>query len=209
MRVSIRKITVATGSALLAAASLAPASALAAPGSISDVPLFLTSPVEPNILFLVDDSGSMDWGLMTEENDGIMSLRCPYYYAQPAADNDYYWVVPTEEALAARGFAPPYSGVWRAQNSDYNRLYYNPRITYVPWPGENGIGALYTNANPTAAPLDPYNPAAGTVDLTTRTTFRTDYCAGGLGSFGLPSAALLVEGLPLGLQLGLCLIESF
>ena len=72
MRVSIRKITIAAGSALLGAVSLAPATALAAPGAISDVPLFLTSPVEPNILFLVDDSGSMDWGLMTDEDSGAL-----------------------------------------------------------------------------------------------------------------------------------------
>ncbi|MBT8082379.1 MAG: hypothetical protein KJP08_00315 [Gammaproteobacteria bacterium] len=179
------KISITACSALLGAIGLAPTAALAEPGTISEVPLFLTNPVEPNILFLVDDSGSMDWGLMTEQADGIMRIGCTYYYAQPAADNDYYWTVPTEEALASRGVRAPYGGVWRAQNSDYNRLYYNPRITYVPWPGENRNGALYTNANPTAAPLDPYNPGAGTVNLTRRTTYRTNYCPSSRWSFDI------------------------
>lgn len=160
---------------------------MSAPGTLADVPLFLTNPVEPNILFMVDDSGSMDWGLMTEEDDGIMNLGCGYFYAQPAADNDYFWVVPTEAGLKSQGIAAPYGGVWRARNANYNRLYYDPRITYTPWPGDDGNNLLYDNANPAAAPLDPYVPAAGSADLTTRTTFSTDYCAGGLGSFNQPN----------------------
>ncbi|MDH3619807.1 MAG: PilC/PilY family type IV pilus protein [Gammaproteobacteria bacterium] len=185
MRASIRKISITAGSALLGALSIAPATALAAPGTLSDVPLFLTNPVEPNILFMVDDSGSMDWGLMTEEDDGIMFFSCAYYYAQPAADNSYTWVVPTEAGLAAQGIAAPYGGVWRARNANYNRLYYDPTITYTPWPGDDGGNALLGNANPKAVPLDPYVPSAGTVDVTARTTFSTDYCAGALGSFNI------------------------
>lgn len=183
MQNSFRKLRITAGSALLGALGLAPASAVAAPGTLADAPLFLTNPVEPNILFMVDDSGSMDWGLMTEEDDGIMLLGCAYYYAQPAADNDYYWTVPTEEGLAARGIAAPYGGVWRAQNSSYNRLYYDPTITYTPWPGDDNSDSLYVGVNPAAAPLDPYATGGNTLDLTTRTSFSTDYCAGGLGSF--------------------------
>lgn len=166
---------------LLGVVGMAPA--LAEPGDIADVPLFLTNPVEPNILFLVDDSGSMDWGLMTEESDGIMSLGCAYYYSQPAADNDYYWTVATPESLALQGVAAPYGGTWRAWNSDYNRLYYNPALTYTPWPGNNSNDALHGNASPSAAPLNAYAAGSGTADLTTRTSYSTDYCAGGLGSF--------------------------
>ena len=77
--------------------SLLPLTSHASPGTLSDSPLFLTNPVEPNILFIVDDSGSMDWGLMTTESNGIMTLGCGYYYVQPAPDNESYWVVPTED----------------------------------------------------------------------------------------------------------------
>ena len=185
MRASIRKFSITAGSALLGALSIAPTTVLAAPGTLADVPLFLTNPVEPNVFFLVDDSGSMDWGLMSEEADGIMYFGCAYYYAQPAADNSYTWVVPTEAGLAAQGVAAPYGGVWRARSSAYNRLYYDPTITYTPWPGDDGSNVLLGDANPKAVPLDPYVPSAGTVDVTARTTFSTDYCAGGLGSFNI------------------------
>ena len=157
--------------------------AYAAPGALADSPLFLTNAVEPNILFLVDDSGSMDWGLMTEEDSGIVWLGCPYYYTHATDDNDDFWVVPTEEGLQAQGVAAPYGGVWRARSRYYNKAYYDPRVTYVPWPGENSAGALYGDADPAAAPIDPFLPASGTVNLTAPSSFDTDYCAGTLGQF--------------------------
>ncbi len=162
---------------------LGPIAAQAGPGTLSDSPLFLTNPVEPNILFMVDDSGSMDWGLMTAEDSGLMNLGCLYYYTQPAPDNDYKFIVPTEASLQAQGIAAPYGGVWRAWNSDYNRLYYDPKVTYTPWPGNNSLGAQYTNSNPAAALVDPYVPSTGATNLVATTTYDTDYCAGGLGSF--------------------------
>ncbi len=162
---------------------LSPLAAQAAPGTLSDSPLFLSNSVEPNILFMIDDSGSMDWGLMTVENSGIMTLGCEYYYAQPAPDNDFFWTVATEQALQAMGIAAPYGGVWRAWSSDYNRLYYDPSITYTPWPGEDINGNLYTDANPAAAPYNPYTPTAGSQNMTATTSYSTDYCAGGGGSF--------------------------
>ncbi len=171
--------------AALAVATLliAPSENSAAPGVLADSPLFLTSAVEPNILFLIDDSGSMDWGLMTEEDDGLIWLGCRYEYAQPAADNEDNWVVPTEEGLDAQGIAAPYGGVWRAWNRDYNRAYYDPGTRYLPWSGEDSTGVPYGNVSPTAAPLDPYVPGTGTVDLTAEVTYSTDYCQGGLASF--------------------------
>ncbi len=169
--------------AVLSFALLSPTTVPAAPGTLSDAPLFLSNSVEPNILFMLDDSGSMDWGLMTEENGGVMRLGCTYYYSQPAPDNDYYWTVAPEEELKKRRIAAPYGGVWRAWNKDYNRLYYDPGVTYTPWPGEDSNNALYQNANPLAALYDPYKPASGSVNLTRTTSYRTDYCAGRLRTF--------------------------
>ena len=161
---------------------LGPVTLNAAPGTLSDSPMFLTNPVEPNILFLVDDSWSMDWGLMTDEDSGIINLGCPYYYTHPSSDNNEFWVVPTEASLLAAGAVAPYGGVWRAWNSSYNRVYYDPTVTYVPWPGENSGGTPFTNVNPVAAPLDPQNSGGATINLTASTTYGTDYCSGGLGS---------------------------
>ena len=161
---------------------LGPVSLNAAPGTLSDSPMFLTNPVEPNILFLVDDSWSMDWGLMTDEDSGIINLGCPYYYTHPSSDNNEFWVVPTEATLRAAGVAAPYSGVWRAWNSNYNRIYYDPSITYVPWPGQNSGGVPFGNVNPLAAPLDPQISGGATTNLTASSTYLSDYCLGGLAS---------------------------
>ena len=160
-----------------------PATTLAAPGTLADAPLFLSNSVEPNILFTLDDSGSMDWGLMTPENSGIMTVGCGYYYAHPAPDNNDFWVLATEAGLAAQGVAAPYGGVWRAWNKDYNKVYYDPRLTYRPWPGEDANNNVFADANPAAAPYNPFAPADGTLDLTSTTTYDTDYCPDGLGTF--------------------------
>ena len=162
---------------------IGPVSSVAAPGTLSDSPMFLTNPVEPNILFMVDDSRSMDWGVMTNEDSGIIFLACDYYYVHLAADNNYFWVVPSEAGLIAQGVAAPYSGVWRGWNSHYNKVYYDPTTSYMPWPGENASGNLYSNSNPLAAPIDPYVTGGDTVNLTEVTTYDTDYCPAGLGRF--------------------------
>ena len=166
----------AVSTALLTFAYLNPVTVMAAPGTLADSPLFLSNSVEPNILFMVDDSGSMDWGMMTAENNGIMHVGCDYRYAQPAPDHSGDRVPPTEKALSDAGVAAPYGGVWRAWNKDYNRLYYDPSVTYVPWPGENGNNVPYANVNPVAAVYNPYNPSEGTRNLTTTVTYDTDYC---------------------------------
>jgi len=183
MKTQTTPFKAAASAALLTFMLLSPVMAPAAPGTLADTPLFLSNSVEPNILFMLDDSGSMDWGLMTPENNGIMDLGCPYYYAQPAPDNEDFWVVPTEKALEDLAVPAPYSGVWRAWSKDYNRLYYDPRITYTPWPGVDSGGVPYADANPAAALLDPFVPGAGSVNLTVTRTYDTDYCARGLGTF--------------------------
>jgi len=172
----------AASAALLTCMLLAPVTVPAAPGTLADTPLFLSNSVEPNVLFLLDDSGSMSWGMMTKEDRGIMTLSCPYYFAQPdpAFPVGEHWVLPTEAALQDAAIAAPYGGVWRAWNKDYNRIYYDPSVTYVPWPGENGSGVPYANANPSAALYNPHAPADGSLNLTVDTSYDTDYCPGGL-----------------------------
>ncbi|MCC6207190.1 MAG: hypothetical protein IT488_03425, partial [Gammaproteobacteria bacterium] len=155
--------------------------AMAAPGTISQVPLYVGPSVEPNVVFLADDSGSMDWALMTPESDGIMYLGGnDYYYSQPEAGPstlDWYWVTPAEEyMLDVKGVAAPANGVWRAWNHNYNTIYYNPEVTYLPWAGLNSSGNAYGNASPTAARVNPYSSTSSTVDLTkTNTSYASDY----------------------------------
>ena len=66
-----------------------------------------------------------------------------------------------------------YEGVWRARNSEFNELYYDPDQTYEPWVyGLDASGNEFTEANPTAARLDPYDPT-NVVDLTALQAYST------------------------------------
>ncbi len=155
----------------------------AEPGPIADSPLFLGTNVQPNVFMMLDDSGSMDWGLMTPESDGIVWLGgLPYWYAQPAPDNANFFVVASEEAVNAL-LAPATDtlGVWRTWYAGYNHVYYNPAINYTPAKGEDNAGNAFGDSTPTAARYNPYDAAVGTLDLTATTSYSTDYP--GLGGF--------------------------
>ncbi len=67
-----------TASALLAGWS---ANTIGAPGTITQSPLYLSSGVQPNIFFMADDSGSMDWEVLTRANEGT------FYSNQPDGTN--------------------------------------------------------------------------------------------------------------------------
>jgi len=166
-----------------------PGLAIAAQLSLSSVPLFVATSAKPNIVFLTDDSGSMDWALVTSESDGLMTIspcnrEYRYTHNDPGAsgsapainDDGVTRVIPTELALIAAGYSPNLGGVWRARNSDYNKLYYNPNVRYTPWEGVDSTGAAYSNMPYTAARYDPYYPSNGTVDLTATDSFTTRYC---------------------------------
>ncbi len=157
----------------------------AAPGTLSDSPLFLSTSVEPNIFWTVDDSGSMDWEVLSSTGiSGRPLLRSTYsnFYILPSANNDYdeYWItnynyypytIPSEASEA---------GTWKARNSTFNALYYNPEITYEAWSGSDAVGSpMYSNANAAAALVDPTNASAGTLNLTADFTYKNWSFSGG------------------------------
>ncbi|MCP3857845.1 MAG: hypothetical protein GY698_24495, partial [Actinomycetia bacterium] len=74
----------------------------------------------PNVMFVLDDSGSMDWSIMTEESDGLFDGE---YYVWAVGDNSYNRVLSASERKE-----------WRSQYASYNKMYYNPSTDYVPWP---------------------------------------------------------------------------
>jgi type IV pilus assembly protein PilY1 len=79
-----------------------------------------------NIMFVLDDSGSMDWEFLTSENDGLFKAGYTYYryvFDNPG-DNLYSNILP-------RG---GYRMRWYSQCSDYNKMYYDPSVDYEPWP---------------------------------------------------------------------------
>jgi len=107
---------------------------------ISDIPLnALIKSAPANIMFVLDDSGSMDWEFITPENDGIFegNERKYYYYVfDNPGDNLPYG---SDKIL---GYSDSTERLkWKSQWSGYNNMYYDPTTTYDPWP-------TLTNADP-------------------------------------------------------------
>jgi len=181
----VRKLGIVVATALLIAV---PVTSPATPLDLSSAPLFLSGTVQPNIFFLADDSGSMDWNTMTSESDGQMKLTggdtsTTYSYIFPQADNNYAWndtngrILPSEAAVNTMSPTPTNShGVWRGRYSGYNTLYYNPDVTYLPWAGVDAAGVAFANATPTAARLNPYVTTGGAnvVNLTAVMSWTAD-----------------------------------
>ncbi len=94
---------------------------------LADVPLETLRQSPPGIvMFLIDDSGSMDWNFMVPEPDGVFE---GYEYIFPNAGDDVYTSGQYSTVLSG-----PAKMKWKSQWAGYNRLYYNPESTYDPWP---------------------------------------------------------------------------
>ncbi len=116
-----------------------------APTGISQLPLFLTSQSSPNIMFLLDDSGSTHWELMPDQAIHRGVANGDIFYTFPRANgiyggSDYANNVATVDAVAFNA---------RARSPQQNSIYYNPGTTYEPW--IKADGSKYTNANPECA----------------------------------------------------------
>lgn len=89
---------------------------------ISNVPLDAQTKAAPaNIMFVLDDSGSMDWEMMTVESDGLFS-GVRYVFDNPG-DNLYSGILNSTQRL-----------MWKSQWFRHNKMYYNPAVDYAPWP---------------------------------------------------------------------------
>lgn len=158
--------------------------------NIANNALEISTGVAPNVLIVADDSLSMDLGIMTAEDglamhlpDTSSDLANRYYYTHPdpdasgsapalnaAIDGSNTRIMPTPEYLASKGLSDD-GGAWRAWNSDYNKIYYNPNVEYTPWKGQDTAGTTYTDMSAAAALYDPFEPSHGSLDLTATTTY--------------------------------------
>ena len=89
-------------------------------------------------MFVIDDSGSMDWEFMTSEDAGTFESEYFNFAMSDNAYSDSYVVSGDKKRL------------WKARWSEYNKMYYNPTSTYTPWPGQ-------ADASPTAPRSNPMN----------------------------------------------------
>ena len=80
------------------------------------------------LMFVLDDSASMDGEFLTPEPGGRM-LAAEYVFADDAYE-------PANDHTFGAGFAleADLRRAWQARWCGYNRLYYDPFRTYEPWP---------------------------------------------------------------------------
>ena len=119
----------------------AAASTQAAVTDIATAPLITSSPqeVKPNLLFILDDSGSMQWTYMPDQARN--------FDVQNGTD-----------LAAGTGVA-----LYGYRSYQCNGVYYNPSITYSP--PVTSTGTSYANSSFTAAWTNGFDQAAGTVNL--------------------------------------------
>ncbi|MDH3599957.1 MAG: PilC/PilY family type IV pilus protein, partial [Candidatus Tectomicrobia bacterium] len=175
---------------------------LAAPLNLSNVPIFLESSVEPNILFIADDSGSMDWEILTkdstnfaiftgsqidgsnppsagpvkhrdQDDDGVDDCD----FSDGTKDTGYLYVADFDENNYDndeddRRCNTADDEAWRMRTHTFNPMYFNPNTTYKPWPGVDAAGNPFQNMPITAAKANPYEPTSETIDLTRHNSGR-------------------------------------
>lgn len=125
--------------ALCAALAGASAAAPAAPTDIATLPLIVAAPqvAKPNLMFILDNSGSMQWSYMPDEARLFDSV----------------------------GNSTTGTPIYGYRAAQCNGIYYNPATRYPP--PVNASGTSYPNASFTAAWINGFDTADGTVNLST------------------------------------------
>jgi len=129
---------------------------------LSNGPLFLGGNISPNVMFTLDDSGSMQFEIMPEE----------LIPKNPSRGDDIYFLFPRATGVYGGSdydnnvvdFDPLSKYAASLRSSYVNKIYYDPTVRYLPW--SNADGTLMSNASSTCAPHNPANTAAGCRDLT-------------------------------------------
>lgn len=96
---------------------------------IPDDPLTTSARVAPNIMFILDDSGSMAWRNMN--NRDVSEIKGNNFSSSPDRDGISNG---TSYTIQSSSNAAMYM-----QSYATNSLYYNPSVTYQPWMQANGV----------------------------------------------------------------------
>lgn len=92
---------------------------------IADIPLVATSEAAPaNIMYIIDDSGSMDWEVM------VPGTNQGQYCAQGTPSS----CTALRTSIFHSMLNQQYRLQWKSQWYGYNQMFYNPSVDYLPWP---------------------------------------------------------------------------
>ncbi len=116
--------------------------------TIADSPL--TTEIDsapPLVMFLLDDSGSMDFDIMYDSDSG------QFEYGNNGASSAYIQSDGSNIGLSV--YADDVRHYWVTQSSAYNKVYYDPDVTYDPWPESDDDTILSGDASPDKAYAHP------------------------------------------------------
>jgi type IV pilus assembly protein PilY1 len=161
------------------------ANAVNATTRIAELPLKASVLAKPNVIFGMDDSGSMDWEVLLDTESGLLywdgvrswdnargkplatSSFIPYAYLMPVGTSVGGALYPPNTS-AGQSVPPTNQFAW-LRSQRFNPIYYDSRATYRPWSPAYFAGSVktYTDALPTAAMSHPAVSASPTLNLTT------------------------------------------
>lgn len=128
--------------------------------NIPEIPLQAGSAVPPNIMFVLDDSGSMHWELMPDER-----IASSAFFMFPRG-NSVYGSTDYENRVVS--FVDTNARSVYSRASNWNSSFYDPTIEYIPW--ADSSGATLAPAVPAAAFYNAYRPGVGSLNLTIQQT---------------------------------------
>jgi type IV pilus assembly protein PilY1 len=159
--------------------------------------------VKPNVMLMIDDSGSMLFQHMPDSQVFLGTSTTPSIGPIKTVTlaggfaGSFSVVMHPSDTLSLSSF---YAGVvaanttstaanWQQRflrSADTNTIYYNPRTLYQPWMGPSG--SRMPSATPTSAPIDPMAMGGRRVNLLTVTLVTTNWC-GAPGSSTVPCSS--------------------
>ena len=139
----------------------------------------VANPATPNIVYTIDDSGSMAWRYMPDSISpwtGNDRWRISFHPNDLLSTHENYDESDEMPRSDLRLFSTDTGDTLSAQlrSSSFNTLYYNPEVRYRPW--YKSDGTQWPNAGSTAAVLNPNKPTWGTVDLEGSITYTGRLC---------------------------------
>lgn len=125
---------------------------------IPNVPPTVSSSVDPNIMFLLDDSGSMQGEILP---DSAIPSNLSVGFLFPQVNNPYGGSSYRNSFLP---FDDNENDNVTLRSPIRNKLFYDPAITYQPW--RKADGSSFGNVDPTSAPYDPAGRNTTKLNLT-------------------------------------------
>lgn len=142
--------------------------------NIPNVPLQSGSTVPPNIMFIIDDSGSMQSEILPDESIDRVTHNSN---GSTVSITNIGRVFPRVDGLYGSTFGGANVGEYNNTVADpdnvygriirtalFNPQYYNPNVTYRPW--VRADGTTYPDADATCAYWNPEDTSKGCVNLT-------------------------------------------